>query len=318
MRSPLLVAALPLFSLAFASACASTETPDELAGETAADDVAGSGKADASVDGVYTYFEIAADARKCASPMCGGYFVARLNRSTTVCHDGSVRAACYAPVLDWAESGLTSVVQQKLVDASDHVATAGVRMIVRGRFAPTNTSTPIPTLGRFVVTEAWINESTSVASGVFVKVKTNGVRCIAAPCADKTEKALNTTRYAAISDLDFADADLTEHQLDGFTQDLFTPGGIIVAGTRYTVHEGGLTAKGRTATAAFHRLANPVDPTCFVGGCSGEVCADHDGVITTCDFHPEDACYHTASCQRQEGGQCGWSSTPELAACLGN
>jgi len=65
----------------------------------------------------------------------------------------------------------------------------------------------------------------------------------------------------------------------------------------------------------------PISPTpipvaqCRATGCSSQVCADQD-VITTCEFRPEFACYRTARCERQAGGQCGWTMTPELQACL--
>jgi hypothetical protein len=39
-------------------------------------------------------------------------------------------------------------------------------------------------------------------------------------------------------------------------------------------------------------------------------------VISTCEWRDEYACYQTATCERQPDGQCGWTSTPELDACL--
>lgn len=58
------------------------------------------------------------------------------------------------------------------------------------------------------------------------------------------------------------------------------------------------------------------DDGCFVGGCSGQVCSDEPGVITTCEALPEYACYDTAACERQADGQCGWTMTEELTECL--
>lgn len=54
---------------------------------------------------------------------------------------------------------------------------------------------------------------------------------------------------------------------------------------------------------------------CVRTGCSGQICADSD-VITTCEYRPEYACYESATCERQADGRCGWTETPELAACL--
>jgi hypothetical protein len=55
---------------------------------------------------------------------------------------------------------------------------------------------------------------------------------------------------------------------------------------------------------------------CRPTGCSGQICADED-VITTCEYRPEYACYQSAMCARQPDGECGWTPTTELAACLG-
>jgi uncharacterized protein DUF6748 len=247
-------AALPLALVA----CSSSSPHDELAGETAADDAADDGKADAAVDGAYTYFEIKADLRKCASPVCGGFFVDRVNRSSTKCVDGTYADACYAPELDLSEADVPDTTMDKLVSAANASALAtGPSVIVRGRFARTN-STPRPELGRFVVTEVWLAQTDTPASGVFVRARDAGVRCIAAPCASTLEKGLNESRSAMIADIDFTDAQLSDRLLETVTNDLFTDHGIIFAGDRYTVSENGRHEKGRTATAVYLKVTQPL------------------------------------------------------------
>lgn len=227
-------------------ACASSAPTDELAGESSADDAIG-GKADGAVDGSYTYFEVWTDLRKCAAPACGGFFVARLNRSYTVCPDHTAQDACYVPSLDWTEAGVSEGLQGKLLAAATVDATSeGVHAIVRGRFAPQ----------RFIVTEAWVEEGDTVSDGVFLRAKTNSIQCIAAPCPTITEKALNASRSANIAEIDWSYAGLEERQIETFTGRLATEGGVILAGDRYTVHENGRTAKGRTATAVYARLVD--------------------------------------------------------------
>ncbi len=54
---------------------------------------------------------------------------------------------------------------------------------------------------------------------------------------------------------------------------------------------------------------------CKPSGCSGQVCSDQD-VITDCAYKEEYICYEKAKCERQENGQCGWTKTKELSACL--
>jgi hypothetical protein len=307
--------ALAAISILSLSACASTGVEDELAGETA-DDAALDGKADGAVDGAYTYFEIYKDLRKCSAPSCSGYFLHRLNRTSTVCHNNTSKWACYVPNLDWSESGLGDTQQAALADAATRDATAsGVLAIVRGRFAA-QSYTGYGNLGRFVVTEAWVAQNNSVSEGVFTRVHDNGVRCITTPCPTIGEKALNSSRTANVHGLDWSAGGFDDDQIANLSTEMVaSPGGIIIAGDRYTYTEHNQSAKGRTVTAAYRRL---VDQTCYVGGCSGQICSDQEGVISTCEWKDEYACYASATCERQPDGQCGWTPTPELTACLGN
>lgn len=55
---------------------------------------------------------------------------------------------------------------------------------------------------------------------------------------------------------------------------------------------------------------------CYVGGCSGQVCSDNPAVVTTCEWRAEYACYSGATCERQADGQCGWTQTSALSACI--
>ena len=315
MSRNLSLAALPLLALSLVSACASNDVEDELLADSS-DEAGLDGKAD-SVDGAYTYYAIARDMRRCAYPFCGGFQLARVNRSTTQCHDSKSAERCYTPELDWSESGLDQAQQDKLVGMTGKLG--GRFAVVRGRFAKKNTTTPVPSLGRFIVTEAWVAEGENAPEGVFARVTQNGIRCIAAPCPSLTEKGLNTGNTANISDLDFSYSGLTDSQIEGFVSQYVAPGGILVAGDRYTYKVSGRWGKGRTVTNAFHRLANaPAANDCFVGGCSGQVCSDREGVITTCEWRPDYACYQDedAKCERQPSGQCGWTPTAELNACL--
>ena len=62
---------------------------------------------------------------------------------------------------------------------------------------------------------------------------------------------------------------------------------------------------------------SPQAAACKPSGCSGQICSDKD-VVTTCEFRPEYMCYRNAECKRQSNGQCGWTQTAALTACLAN
>lgn len=306
-------AALPLLSLTLIN-CTSDEVVDELAGETA-EDIAGDGKADAAVDGSYTFFELRGDTRKCAFPMCGGSFLNRVNRTSTTCHDGASADDCYTPELDFSESGLSQMAIDKITLAASAGVFEGVaKPLVRGRFAKKNFTTPQPNMGRFIVTEAWLPQGTGAVDGVFVRLQDNGIRCIAAPCPSTSEKRLNSSRSANISDVDFSGAGINDEQLGELSHEMFQPHGLIIAGDRFNVSIQGRKGKGRTATNVWAKLVEKTE--CKPTGCSGQICSDMD-VITTCEARPEFACFDTATCERQADGNCDWTPTPELQTCLG-
>ncbi len=54
---------------------------------------------------------------------------------------------------------------------------------------------------------------------------------------------------------------------------------------------------------------------CVITGCSSQICAEEE-TITTCEYKEEYACYASATCERQDNGECGWTMTVELQSCL--
>ena len=59
---------------------------------------------------------------------------------------------------------------------------------------------------------------------------------------------------------------------------------------------------------------------CIVGGCSAQLCTEESEgpVASDCMYRPEYECYKTAKCERQSNGQCGWTPSASLTACLAN
>lgn len=55
---------------------------------------------------------------------------------------------------------------------------------------------------------------------------------------------------------------------------------------------------------------------CYVGGCSSQLCTEEPGMASTCEYREEYACYQNAVCKRQATGECGWTKTQALNACL--
>src|SRR5437763_2397758 len=92
-----------------------------------------------------SYYLIRPDLRRCASPMCGGSFVERVNFATTTCVDGKSAADCYVAAVDYSKSKL---------DDNDMTAVAGRPIIVKGSIVMTKY--PTGTFGNLVVSEVWV------------------------------------------------------------------------------------------------------------------------------------------------------------------
>jgi hypothetical protein len=61
----------------------------------------------------------------------------------------------------------------------------------------------------------------------------------------------------------------------------------------------------------------PAPSPCVRGGCSGEFCVPAGSDIASiCIWLEEYICYQDATCEPQADGQCGWTQTEELRACL--
>jgi hypothetical protein len=217
--------------------------------------------ADSQLNDAYTYFAITADVRRCAFPTCGGWFLSRVNKTTTQCHDGRYASSCYTPVLDWSQAFLSAEQQGQLLEAcSRDTASGGVYGVVRGSFARTNSTTPRPGMGRFVISEAWITDADALSDGVFVKIRDNGLRCFTSPCPSLTETTLNNSRVTDIAAIDFAPSGMSDDEIAELMQTTTTPDGVMVAGYRYTVRENGATALGRTATTGYYCLTPTLPP----------------------------------------------------------
>ena len=270
---------------------------DEL-GDQFADDEADADKASGVV------LSISNDYRKCSSPLCGGVYAKRTNYAKVRC-EGAWRTECYLADLDFSAANVPP--GYDLLSVRQAVEEGHV--LLRGKIVKA-TQGPATGLNVLLVSEVWISGTQATPDGVFVSITPTGIRCIAAPCPNFHERRVNSTRSATISDIDFQPSGASEEQIGAAIGAAFTTG-LIVVGDRYTVYANGNSAKGRTATQFFTQLV----PPCVVTGCSNQVCAD-EHVMTTCEYREEYACFAEAECKRQEDGQCGFTQTPDLEACL--
>jgi uncharacterized protein DUF6748 len=276
---------VPFFVLAFLAFCPSVNAaPDSLASTS-------------------TFYTIRRDVRRCASPMCGGYFIKLVNQTRMRCANGRYMNECYVATIEW--NGQPEPQKDgALVRGS--LSTRGDR---RGKF------------GVLRAREVWLPASEKQPSGTYFRVRDRGVRCIAAPCETHHEAKLNTSVSRNVAGVDLSDAGAPENVVSEANTAMTAPEGVIVAG----VHRRVTGPAGRSQmlkATQFYLRAKPggtssddQNKPCFKTGCSGQVCADEE-VITTCEYLAEYDCYKTAKCERQANGKCGFTDTPELRRCL--
>lgn len=339
-----------------------------------ADGFGADGKADAlSVAG--NFFSARRDFRRCAYPMCGGWWVAKVNQNRTTCANGSRAAECYVADLDLTESAVSDV--------------GATNVLFKGRIA--RQTIRGATWGKFFASEVWASATTDAPLGYFYRVTDNGIRCITTPCYSLHESKLNSTANREISSLTFELMGLDDAGVAPAYDALGSADGVIASGLNYWVRDGRRWGIELDATQFYVRLSGerlcgsrgvgpcnegefcdfapgancgradhpgvcrPIpaecdefprqvcgcDGTtyvnrcaaeaagvsvetdgacaadCVTAGCSGQLCVDADsaGIITTCEFRPEYACFASSTCERQADGVCGWTETAAYLEC---
>jgi uncharacterized protein DUF6748 len=249
-----------------------------------------------------SFYSFRRDLRRCASPRCGGYFLKLVNQSRTRCADGRYQKDCYVASIDWRG--------QSEPDNDRGLLRGTIRR--KGQF------------GEFRVTEVWQAASANQPVSWFYRVRDRGLRCIAAPCPTHHEANLNSTWSRNIAGVDLSGAGAPENVVSDANQAMTSPDGILVSGNHSVVTGPAGRMQMLKATQFYLRAGGGSDSgsggglagkPCMRTGCSGQVCSDQE-VITTCEFKPEYECLKKAACERQKNGDCGFTQTPELLACL--
>jgi hypothetical protein len=158
------------------------------------------------------------DVRKCMAPMCGGYFLSPVQKTTLKCADGVTRASCYVATLDLSALGLAGTA---LNASAPYQNQTGEKLIVRG------TAKAAGTYGTFVVTEAHRAATAAAAGATFYVVKLANTETFNKINTTSTRIAHNFTIATTAGDATARFNAITE---------LKTATGLVTAGTFKTLH----------------------------------------------------------------------------------
>ena len=247
------------------------------------------------------YFTIRKDLRRCAAPMCGGYFVRAVNNVRTKCADGRSASECYVSEIDWNGKGQVEP----------------GRAILRGEIVKeVNRGLKF---GRFRVQESWQGAGSKTGLGDFYRARDLRINCITHPCMTHHEVRLNSKFERDVAGVQLNNAGASDSVLQDALRAMQSEEGILVRGTHKPDKGPAGTADTLIASQFYLRTSGDTSATkpCMITGCSSQVCSDQE-VMTTCEYRTEYACYKKARCERQSNGECGWTKTKELTSCVKN
>lgn len=132
------------------------------------------------------------DYRKCAAPLCGGYFVKLVNKKLTQCADGSLKQECYVASVVYGDGP---------INAGVHSFANKTPLLLIGAIVP-KADTTTGVLGVFRAKDAYRSATQNTATGNFYGVTNNDIMCITTPCFSYDEQLLNTeNRITKLSDV---------------------------------------------------------------------------------------------------------------------
>lgn len=228
------------------------------------------------------------DFRKCAAPLCGGFFVKRVNEAKTVCADGSKRDECYVQAITFGGVGLS-----EREEAEFRAAFEDGKAIVKARTYKTTSMGAV--LGTLKANEAWIGATGSTPDGTFYRIADNGIRCIQAPCPSTSAYELNgKNSYNLVSvRLDGTETPADEDTIARANQAIGTADGILLAG-------GVALPKCKPNTPDCGPFASASEFYLRVTRREGKSCGSWSGVT----------CNAGQFCQWKEGDYCGAADAP--------
>jgi Nuclease A inhibitor-like protein len=171
------------------------------------------------------FFTVSRDMRRCASPMCGGYFVAPVNASAARCADGTTAPRCYVASLDLAPLALSQTQRDAVAEGfGAHVFYGRINAVSAHAY------------GVFSATEAWRSVDGALPTQSVSRVSTTGTTCTFIPCDRLAMQRVNGTASSLpILGVDAAALRISPELRDDVLGAATRDAGVLVAGVRSTM-----------------------------------------------------------------------------------
>ena len=266
---------------------------------------------EASEKGVF--YSVRPDYRRCASPMCGGYFVSPVNGREMLCPDGTKKHTCYVSSVVFNIKGITEE-QEAILKNALHQSAVILKAKINGSVA----------YGELKIYAAWIAVDENISKPANTQkqenvyaIRNTEIICITAPCPTLEGSLLNTHKSKTFSHLDLTHVNATNEELEQAYKAMDTDDGLLLQGIILQQLSNNLVGITMQANNFYLKLEaeNKISKQCFRTGCQSHLCSD-ESIITTCEHRFEHECYRKATCSRQSNGDCAWEMNNELLDCF--
>lgn len=217
--------AASFLSLASLAGCAA-DTSEDTSNADDSEEVAETEDAITAGPSNFGYYAVTRrDFRKCVSPICGGWYVKRVNAATTQCADGSKQAECYVSAIQLTGIGLSDREETEFRAAVESGKALIKARVYKKKFNGTY-------YGTLKANEGWLGATGSTPDGTFYRAADNGIRCITTPCPSTTVAQLNGNDSYNVIKVNLANTatPASQESLDRAAQALGTKDGILLAG----------------------------------------------------------------------------------------
>lgn len=176
------------------------------------------------------------DYRKCAFPMCGGWFLTPVNEfsrqleTDDEAYENSLIQATsiYVAYIDYRRLGLTRE-QLRELESAIHSEQALLRGVITRNSVTPQATDRIATLH---ANGAWVSANKREAYGPYLNITSSGIVCITTPCPYYTADLINTLFSANFDELNFEKAELDREQTARAWQAVASKG-LVITGVKY-------------------------------------------------------------------------------------
>lgn len=209
------------------------------------------------------------DLRKCIHPLCGGVFVAEVNREQSTCFGDTVAADCYAAALDLDALGLDEGLATEVGDQ----ARSG-QVVLRGSLKAYEKDGNPFGVGRLVVQAAWRAVTDAPPSGNFYQIKDSGIVCVTFPCPSISQLTLNVGDVTPLGGVDLTTSGASDADLALASNAIFA-GGLVVSGSHQLMEGPGGQASELVASNVFLPVGDEAGQMCGNAVCAaGTTCCN--------------------------------------------